>query len=109
VPGVPEFLFLGQKLLHDPAVSSTFNDTSLVNYGERYRRGERISTAVVESMVNRVIERRMTKQQQMRWSRRGAHLLIQVRLAVLEDALQDAFRRWYPRFPMAVPREATPA
>jgi hypothetical protein len=42
-------------------------------------------------MVNRVIERRMTKKQQMRWSRRGAHLLLQVRLAVLEGDLQDAF------------------
>jgi hypothetical protein len=42
------------------------NDASLVNDGERYRRGERISTAVVESMVNRVIERRMTKKQPMR-------------------------------------------
>ena len=71
--------------------------------------GERISTAVVESMVNWVIERRMTKQQPMHWSRRGAHLLIQVRLAVPEGGLEDAFRRWYPRFPMPVPWEATPA
>ena len=45
----------------------------------------------------------------MRWSRRGAHLLIQVRLAVLEGGQQDAFRRGYPRFPMPVGREATPA
>ena len=89
--GVPEFLFLGQKFLHDPAVYSSFNDTSFVIYWERYRRGERIYTAVVDSMVNRVIELRMTNQHQMRLSRRGAHLLIQVRLAVLEDALQDAF------------------
>jgi hypothetical protein len=42
-------------------------------------------------MVNRVIERRRTKQPQMRWSRRGAHRLIQVRVAVLEGGLQDAF------------------
>jgi hypothetical protein len=64
---------------------------------------------VVESMVNRVIERRMIKKQHMRWRRRGAHLLIQVRLAVLEGGLQDAFRRWCPRFPLPVPREAAPA
>ena len=64
----------------------------LVGYAKRYLQGQRISTAVVESMVNRgVIERRMTKQQQMRCSRRGAHLLIQVRLAVLEGGLRDAF------------------
>jgi len=49
--------------------------------GARRCRGERISTAVVESMVNRLIERRMTKKQSMRWSRRGAHRLIQVQLA----------------------------
>ena len=46
---------------------------------------------MVESIINRVIERRMTKKQPMRWSRRGAHLLIQVRLGVLEGGLQDAF------------------
>ena len=60
-------------------------------------------------MVNRVIERRTTKKQPMRWSRRGAHLLIQVRLAVLDGGLQDAFRHWYPRFQMPVGRKATPA
>jgi hypothetical protein len=48
----------------------------------RYRRGECISTAVVESMVNRVIERRMTKNQPLRWSRRGAHLPVQIRLTL---------------------------
>ena len=72
------------------------------------RRGERISTAVVESMVNRVIGRRMAKGQQMRWSRRGAHLLVQVRLAVLEGNLQKAFRRWYPGFQMPLGPEASP-
>ena len=100
------------RLLHALWALQAFlaaNASSLVNYAARYRRGERISTAVVESMVNRVIGRRMAKKQQMRWSRRGAHLLIQVRLAVLEDALQGAFRRWYPRFPLPVGREATPA
>jgi hypothetical protein len=44
-------------------------------------------------MVNRVIGRRMAKKQPMRWSRHGAHWLIQVRLAVLEGGLQDLFRR----------------
>jgi hypothetical protein len=46
-----------------------------------------MSTAVVESLVNWVIERRRAKQRPMRWSRRGAHRLIQVRLAVLEGGL----------------------
>jgi hypothetical protein len=43
----------------------------------------------------------------MCWSRRGAHRLIQVRVAALEGGLQDVFRRWYSRFPMPVGREAT--
>jgi hypothetical protein len=57
-------------------------------------------------MVNRVIERRMTKKQQMRWSRRGAHLLVQIRVAVLSGGrLPHAFQRWYRRFRPLVSRE----
>jgi hypothetical protein len=40
----------------------------------------------------------MVKRQQMRWTPRGAHLLLQVRTRVRNDELTDAFRRWYPRF-----------
>jgi hypothetical protein len=72
-----------------------------------------ISTAVAESMVNRVIGRRMTKKRQMRWSRRGAHLLVQVRLAVLEAGLQDVFGALVPPVlhagePGSHPRLTTP-
>jgi len=35
------------------------------NFGERYRNGETISTAFVESTVNQVISKRMVKKQQM--------------------------------------------
>ena len=48
---------------------------------------------MVESTGNRVIERRMTKKQPTRWSRPGAHRLVQVRVAVLEGGLQELFRR----------------
>lgn len=34
----------------------------------------------------------MAKKQQMRWSEKGAHLLIQIRTRVLNDELQDVFR-----------------
>jgi hypothetical protein len=61
---------------------------------------------VVESMVNRVIERRVTKKQPMRWSRRGAHLLVQVRVAVLDGCLEQVFQRWYPRFRPSKPATA---
>jgi len=68
------------------------------NWGERYRAGETISSAFVESTVNQVIGERMVKKQQMRWTPRGAHLLLQVRTRILNDELSDVFQRWYPGF-----------
>jgi hypothetical protein len=72
------------------------NANGIVNYGERYRCGERISTGFVESTINQVIAKRFVKKQQMRWTPRGAHLLLQVRVNVLNDDLAKAFKRWYP-------------
>ena len=74
------------------------NSEQIPNYGERHRCGEPISTATAEATVNRVISRRMVKKQQMRWSPRGAHLLLQVRTRVLNDDLAGDFARWYPGF-----------
>jgi len=68
------------------------------NDGERYQAGETISSAFVESTVNQVVSKRMVKQQQMRWTPRGAHLLVQVRTRGLNDELADDFHRWYPAF-----------
>jgi hypothetical protein len=68
------------------------------NYGERYRNGERISTGFVESAVNQVVSKRMAKKQQMQWTQRGAHLLLQVRTRVLNEQWEDVFGRWYPDF-----------
>ncbi|MDE3178517.1 MAG: hypothetical protein KGM47_02570 [Acidobacteriota bacterium] len=42
------------------------NRDSLPNYGQRYRAGQPISTAWVESTVNEVIVKPMVKKQQMR-------------------------------------------
>ena len=53
------------------------NKAFIPNYGDRYRYGEMISTAFAESTVNQVVSKRMVKKQQMRWTRRGAHLLLQ--------------------------------
>ena len=52
----------------------------------------------MESAVNQVISKRMVKKQQMRWSPRGAHLLLQIRTRVLNNTLTDDYRRWYPDF-----------
>jgi len=72
------------------------NQAMIPNYGERWRNGETISSAFVESAVNQVISKRMVKKQQMRWSKRGAHLLLQVRTKVLNEELRETFDRWYP-------------
>lgn len=72
------------------------NSASLINYGERYRSGERISSAFVEATVNAVISKRFAKKQQMQWSKRGAHLLLQTRTRTLDGSLRSAFEEWYP-------------
>lgn len=77
------------------------NRAFIPNFGERYRNQERISTAFVESTVNQVISKRMVKKQQMQWSKKGAHLLVQMRTKVLNNELEGLFRRWYPRFRIA--------
>jgi hypothetical protein len=74
------------------------NRRFLPNYGRRYRRGERISTAFVESTVNSVISKRFVKKQSMQWTKRGAHLLLQTRVKTLNNELAVTFRRWYPDF-----------
>jgi hypothetical protein len=70
----------------------------ILNYGERYRHGERISTGFVESTVNQVISKRFCKKQQMAWTPRGAHLLLQIRTRVLNGDWEATFREWYPGF-----------
>jgi hypothetical protein len=72
---------------------------------ERYRCGEAISNAFVESAVNQVVSKRMVKKQQMRWSQRGAHLLLQIRTLVLNDDLVGDVHRWYPAFMPASDRQ----
>jgi hypothetical protein len=65
-------------------------------YGECYRSGERIFSAFVEATVNAVISKRFAKKQQMQWSRRGAHLLLQTRTKTLDGSLRAAFEHSYP-------------
>jgi hypothetical protein len=76
------------------------NGQYIPNYGERYRNGEPISSSFVESTVNQVISKRFVKKQQMRWTPKGAHLLIQVRTQVLNQEWTNKFQQWYPKFRM---------
>ena len=69
-----------------------------MNYGERFRAGERISTGFVESAINQIVDKRFDKRQSMRWSPRGAHLLLQTRTRVLNNDLDQVIRRFYPAF-----------
>ena len=85
------------------------NAAWIPNYGERYRHGEAISNAFVESAINQVISKRMVKKQQMRWSPRGAHLLLQIRTQVLNHDLADTFQRWYPGLMPAVDEQSLAA
>jgi hypothetical protein len=78
------------------AVYIRSNAGSLINYGERFRSGERISSAMAESTVNAVVSKRFAKRQQMQWTRRGAHLLLQTRTRALDGTLRPLFERWYP-------------
>ena len=78
------------------AVYIATNAGSLINYGERYRAGERISSCLAESTVNAVISKRFAKRQQMQWTKRGAHLLLQIRTRALDGTLRPLFERWYP-------------
>jgi hypothetical protein len=72
------------------------NTGGLINYGERFRAGERISSSLAESTVNAVISKRFAKRQQMQWTKRGAHLLPRTRTRTLDDTLRPLFERWYP-------------
>lgn len=71
------------------------NNAGLIpNYAERRRYGEVVSTAFVESTVNQVIAKRFAKKQQMQWTPRGVHLLMQLRTRVLDGTLDGDFQRW---------------
>jgi hypothetical protein len=63
----------------------------LVNDAERHRTGLRVGTAVTEGTANFLVNRRMNKSQQMRWSRRGANLLLQVCCAAYNSTLGSDF------------------
>lgn len=84
--------------VHEFQVYIHRNASSVINYGERHRAGERISSGFVESAINQVVAKRFSKRQSMRSTRRGAHLALQTRARVLNGDLEDAFRRRWPEF-----------
>jgi hypothetical protein len=60
------------------------HEDALIDHGQRYRAGKPISSSRAEGTVNQLVNARMNKRRQMRWSPRGAHRVLQVRAAVLD-------------------------
>ncbi len=87
------------KALAEFATYIRANAGSIPNYDERYRADEPISSSFAESTINQVVSKRMVKKQQMRWSPRGAHLLLQIRTRLLNDGLANEFHRGTPASP----------
>ena len=54
----------------------------IIDYATARRCGQPISTATTESTVQWLLHRRMNDSQQMRWSPRGAHLMLKVSIGV---------------------------
>lgn len=105
VEGVPTL----QHHLRNLLANLEANRSALVNYGARYRRGEPISTAFVESAINEIIARRMIKKQQTCWNRWTVQPFLDVRVAVLDGTLERSFRRLYPNFRAAIGTDPIPA
>jgi hypothetical protein len=84
------------RTLHEFEYYIRTNRSPIPNYGDRYRNEEAISSAIAESTVNQIVSKRFVKKQQMRWTRQGTHLLLQIRTRVLDDTLPATFQRWYP-------------
>jgi hypothetical protein len=85
------------RYLEDFETYITRNEAFIPNFGDRWHNGEVISSGFVESTVNQVISKRFVKKQQMRWSKAGAHLLLQMRILVLNGQLSHQFQQWYSR------------
>jgi hypothetical protein len=72
----------------------------MIDYGRPWRKGKPISTSRAESLVNNLVNARMDKRRQMRWSPRGANRVLQVRAAVLDGRFgtNHPTRSLMPRF-----------
>lgn len=84
------------KHVEDFVTYITNNKHYITNYGERQRNGEVFTSSFAESTINEVVARRFCKKQQMQWSKRGAHLMLQARTKVLNGDLVACFKKWYP-------------
>ena len=75
-------------MLQDLETYVSGQSDSIINYAAARRSAKPISTATTESAVQRLVQRRMSAKQQMRWSPRGAHLMLKVRTAVMNATFE---------------------
>jgi hypothetical protein len=75
-------------LIDELATYLRLNQASVINYCQRYWKGLPISSSRAESTVNALVNARMNKLQQMRWSPRGAQRVLQARAAVIDGRLK---------------------
>ena len=73
---------------------------------ERRRQNKRIATSFVESTVNTLVGKRFAKNQQMQWSKKGAHHMLQIRARTLDGSLQTMFKKWFPGVPANDPKDS---
>ena len=69
----------------------------------------RVGTSLAEGTANFLVNKRMAKSQQMRWTRRGADLLLQVRCAVYNGALSFTFGQLFEPIPSSGPQSTKAA
>jgi hypothetical protein len=90
-PPAPPAALKVARLLSDLETYVSGQSDIIIDYATARRRMEPISTAITESIVQWLLHRRMNAQQQMRWSPRGAHLMLKVRCAVMNDNLEQDY------------------
>jgi len=76
------------RLLRDLETYICGQSDIIIDYATARQEDEPISTAVTESTVQWLLHRRMNAQQHMRWSPRGAHLMLKVRTATANGTLE---------------------
>jgi hypothetical protein len=72
----------------------------VIDYAAARHDAEPISTAPTESAVQWLLHRRMGARQQMRWSPRGAHMMLRVRTAAANGTFERDYavaERWARR------------
>src|ERR1700712_1736496 len=79
------------RLLRDLETYVSGQSEIIIDYATARRCNEPISTAITESTVQWLLHRRMNARQQMRWSPRGAHLMLKVRTSTLNGTLDREY------------------